>query len=53
MCVFVCVCVCLAATSCLTFGNPMDCSPQAPPFHGVSKARILEWVSISSSRGSS
>ena len=26
---------------------------QAPPFHGILQARILEWVAISSSRGSS
>ena len=31
--------------------NPMDCSPPGSPNHGISQARILEWVS--SSRGSS
>ena len=29
----------------------MDCSPQASSVHGISQARILEWVAISFSRG--
>ena len=29
----------------------MDCSPPGSSVHGVSQARILEWVAISSSRG--
>ena len=33
--------------------NPMDCSPPGSPVHGIFQARILEWVAISSSRGSS
>ena len=32
---------------------PMDCSPPNSSVHGISQARILEWVAISSSRGSS
>ena len=36
-----------------TLGNPMECSPPASSVHGVFQARILEWVAISSSRGSS
>ena len=32
---------------------PMDCSPPGSPVHGIMQARILEWVAISSSRGSS
>ena len=35
------------------FCNPMDCSPPGSPVHGILQARILEWVAISSSRGSS
>ena len=35
------------------FCDPVDCSPPASPIHGVSQARILEWVAISSSRGPS
>ena len=35
------------------FCNPMDCSPTGSPVHGISQARILEWVAPSFSRGSS
>ena len=31
----------------------MNCSPPGSSVHGISQARILEWVAISSSRGSS
>ena len=31
----------------------MDCSPPGTSVHGISQARILEWVAISFSRGSS
>ena len=31
----------------------MDCSPPGPSVHGISQARILEWVAISFSKGSS
>ena len=31
----------------------MECSPPGSSVHGISQARILEWVAISSSRGSS
>ena len=41
------------AQSCLTFCNPMDCSPRGSSVHGILQARILEWVAISFSRGSS
>ena len=37
----------------LTLCNPMDCSPPGSSVHGILQARILEWVAISSSRGSS
>ena len=33
--------------------NPMDCSLPGPPVHGILQARVLEWVAISFSRGSS
>ena len=39
--------------SCLTLCNPMDCSLPDSSVHGILQARILEWVAISSSRGSS
>ena len=44
---------CTVTQSRLTFCNPMDCSPSGSSVHGVLQARILEWVAISSSRGSS
>ena len=39
--------------SCSTLCDPMDCSPPESSVHGILQARILEWVVISSSRGSS
>ena len=39
--------------SCLTLCEPMDCSLQGSSVHGISQARILEWVAIPFSRGSS
>ena len=33
--------------------NPMDCSPPGFSVPGILQARVLEWVAISSSRGSS
>ena len=41
------------AQSCLTLCDPMDCSPPGSSVHGFLQARILEWVAISFSRGSS
>ena len=38
---------------CLTLCDPMDCSPMGSSAHGISQARILEWVAVSLSRGSS
>ena len=43
----------LVAKSCLTLCNPMDCSPPGSSVHGILQARILEWVAIPFSRGSS
>ena len=39
--------------SCFWLYNPMDCSPPVSSFHGILQARILEWVAVPSSRGSS
>ena len=39
--------------SCSTLCNPVDCSQPGPSVQGVLQARILEWVAMSSSRGSS
>ena len=41
------------AQSCPTVCNPMDCSPPGSSVHGIFQARVLEWVAISFSRGSS
>ena len=47
------VCVWLVTQSCLTLCDPMDCNLLASSVHGISQARILEWIAITSSRGSS
>ena len=39
--------------SCLTLSNHMDCSPPGSSVCGVSQARILTWVTMPSSGGSS
>ena len=43
---------CLVTKSCPTLSNPLDCSLPGSSVHGISQARILEWVAISSSMGS-
>ena len=48
-----CVPACSVTQSCLTLCDPMDCSPPGSSDHGILQARILEWVAISYSRGSS
>ena len=47
---FVCV---LAVQSSPTLCDPMDCSPPGSSVCGILQARILEWVAIPFSRGSS
>ena len=53
----VCVCVCVCAVpSCSVVSyslQPKDCSPPGSSVHGILQARILEWVAMPSSRGSS
>ena len=39
--------------SCPTLCNPVDCSPPGSSVRRISQARILDWVAISSSSGSS
>ena len=46
-------CGCLVARSCLTLCDPMDCSSPDSSLHWIYQARILEWVAISFSGGSS
>ena len=43
----------LDAQSCPALCNPMDCSPPGSSVQGILQVRILEWVAIASSRGSS
>ena len=44
-------CRCLAAESCPTLCDPVDCSPQAPlALASCTQARILQWVAVSFSR---
>ena len=38
---------------CPTLCDPVDCSPPGSSVHGILQARVLEWVTISFSRGSS
>ena len=49
----VCVCVCLVAKACPTLCDPMDCSLPEFSVLGILQARILEWVAVFFSRGSS
>ena len=40
----------LLAQSCPILCDPMDCSPPGSSVHGISQAKILEWVAISFSK---
>ena len=46
-------CCCLVTKSCLTLFNSMDCSPPDSSLHGILQARVLKWVAIPFSGGSS
>ena len=48
-------CMCSVTRSCLTLCGLQleDCSPQGSSSHGISQARILDWGTISYSKGSS
>ena len=48
-----CMRVCQVAQSCPTFCNPMDWSPPGTSVPRILQARILKWVAVPSSRGSS
>ena len=41
------------ARSCPTLCDPVDCSLPGSSVHGIFRARVLKWVAISFSRGSS
>ena len=43
----------LVTHSCPTLCDPMDCNPPGSSIQGILQARILEWVTISFSKGSS
>ena len=47
------ICACLVIQSCRILCEPLDCSPPDSSVHGIFQAKILEWVAISFSRGSS
>ena len=67
LCICICVCVCvwvvrrylhahvcmLSHFNCVQLCNCMDCSLPGFSVHGIFPARILEWLAMSSSRGSS
>ena len=42
-----------SSQSCPTLCNPTDCSLPGSSVHGIFQARVLEWVAISFSRGTS
>ena len=52
-CCFLPTASCVRAQSRQTFCDPMDCSLASSSVRGIDQARILEWVGISFSRGSS
>ena len=43
----------LVTQSCLTLCDPTDCTLPSSSVHGIFQARVLEWIAISFSRGSS
>ena len=45
--------MCLVTQLCPTLFDPMDCSPPDSSVSEILQARIVEWVAISFSRGSS
>ena len=51
--VCVCVCVCSVTQSFPALCDPLNYSPPGFSVHGILQAKVLEWVDISYSRGSS
>ena len=47
------LCACSSLQLCPIFFNPLDCSPPGSFVCGILQARMLEWVAMPSSRGSS
>jgi len=52
-CIAYCAVLCSVTQSCLALFQPMDCSLPGSSVHGILQARILQWVAMPSSRGSS
>ena len=50
---YYCIKQCMCGQLCPTLCYPMDCSPPGSSVHGIFQARILEWVAIAYSEGSS
>ena len=48
-----CVCACSVTSVVSDSLQPCDCGLPGSSIHGIPKARILEWVAMPSSRGSS
>ena len=51
--VSLCVCVCVRSLSRVWLYDPMDCSSPGSSVRGIFQTRILEWVAIPFSRGTS
>ena len=49
----VCCVLCLVTQSCPTLCDLINCCPPGSSVHGILQARIMEWVAMPSSRGSS
>ena len=47
------MCVCVCVQSCPTLCDPMDFTLPGFSVHGILQARIMKWVAIPFSRGSS
>ena len=48
-----CTCGCSVSQSCPALCDPMDCNLSGSSAPGILQARMLEWVAMPSSRGSS
>ena len=53
VCVNRCVCICVQSEVKVAQLCPTLCDPMDHTVHGILQARILEWVAVSFSRGSS
>ena len=51
--IYACMLIVSVTSNSLTLCDPMDCSPSGSSVHGILQARILEWVAMIFSRGSS